>query len=202
MPDPTVDLYVWSSPRDIEADAAQALIDRWQAAGGDPSESPFEPSTDVWWFHRELTHDERGVEVLSDAVPTTSRTPVWLAPDPGPPARVVRIRLTPDRRDVAESVLGLAAKYDLVVFERGRIHRPLKELAAYASATFWPRGAIRAAVAGGIGLVMAVVAWLVGIPVVSWIIVVIGGFLFVMAVYTFVHEGRVALRTRRARDEG
>ena len=70
-------------------------------------------------------------------------------------------------------------------------------MAAYASATFWPAGAIQAAVAGGIGLVIAVVAWVVGIPVLSGIVVLIGGFMFVLAVYTFIHEGRKPVKARR-----
>ena len=76
-----------------------------------------------------------------------------------------------------------------------------RNLAEYASATFWPGGAIQAAVAGGIGLVIAVVAWFLGIPVLSGIAIVIGGFLFVMAVYTFIHEGRKAMKARRAGGE-
>ena len=74
-------------------------------------------------------------------------------------------------------------------------------MADYASATFWPAGAIQAAVAGGIGLVIAVVAWLVGIPVLSWILVIVGAFLFVGALYTFIHEGRKTLKARRTGGE-
>jgi hypothetical protein len=67
-------------------------------------------------------------------------------------------------------------------------------MAAHASATFWPAGAIQAAVAGGVGGVIAVVAWFLDIPLLSGILVVVGGFLVVMAVYTFIHEGRKAAR--------
>ena len=35
----TFDLYVWASPRDLDVDRAEALIEGWQAAGGDPSEA-------------------------------------------------------------------------------------------------------------------------------------------------------------------
>ena len=44
-------------------------------------------------------------------------------------------------------------------------------------------------------------AWFLGIPVLSGIAIVIGGFLFVMAVYTFVHEGRKAMKARRTGGE-
>ena len=51
------DLYAWKSPRDLDADAAAALVQRWHDEGADPAASPFEPSEDVGWFHRELTRD-------------------------------------------------------------------------------------------------------------------------------------------------
>ena len=200
----TFDLYAWTSPRDLDAERAEALIESWQEAGGDPSKSPFEPSSDVGWFYRELMKDMPGLEASSDAVPNPSSTPIWLSTTPEPPARLVRMRLSPDtQHDVVNSIFGLAAKYDLVLFDARsrRVHLPLEEMTAYASATFWPAGAIQAAVAGGIGLVIAVVAWIVGIPVLSWIAVIVGGFLFVGAVYTFIHEGRKTLGARRTRGE-
>ena len=196
------DLYAWKAPRDLDADGIDTLLQEWHAAGGDPAASPFEPSGDVGWFYLELTRDEPELGASSDALASTSKTPIWLGttPDP-PPARVVRIPLTDETRvEVLDSVYGLAAKYDLLLYDSRsrRIHQPLEEMAEYASATFWPGGAIQAAVAGGIGVIVAVVAWLVGIPVLSGIAMVIGGFLFVMAIYTFLHEGRKAMRARRA----
>lgn len=198
------DLYVWKSPRDLDADQAEALVQGWHEAGGDPAQSPFEPSTDVGWFYRELTKDAPGLDALSDAVPNPSRAPIWLATTDEAPARVVAMRLSPATAfDALELILGLATKYDLVLFDRRnrRVHLPLEAMADYASRTFWPAGAIQAAVAGAIGAVIAVVAWIVGIPVVSWILVLIGGFLVVGAVYTFVHEGRKALKARRSPDQ-
>ncbi|HET7702414.1 MAG TPA: hypothetical protein VFK35_03375 [Candidatus Limnocylindrales bacterium] len=199
--DPGFDLYVWQAPRDVDAEGAAALVDGWQANGGDPARSPFEPSTDVGWFHRELTGDIPGLDALSDAVPSGSRMPVWLATTDEPPARVVAIRLPDDDpRDALEVILGLATKYDLVLFDPGnrRVHRPLEALAAHATATFWPAGAIQAGVAGVVGAVIAVVAWLLAIPVIGWIAVIIGGFMVLMSVYTFIHEGRAALGRRRS----
>ena len=196
----TFDLYVWKSPRDLDADMAVALLESWQDLGGDPGQSPFEPSTDVGWFYRELMKDAPGLEASSDAVPNASTDPIWLEATPEPPARVVGMRLPPATpRDVLELIFGLATKYDLVLFDARsrRVHLPLEEMSAYASATFWPAGAIQAAVAGGAGGVIAVVAWFLGIPWISGILVLIGGFMFVMAVYTFIHEGRKAAKARR-----
>jgi hypothetical protein len=196
----TFDLYAWKSPRDLDADAAEALLDAWNESGGDPANSPFEPSSDVAWFYRELMKEEPELGASSDAVPNQSTVPIWLATTDEAPARVVRVPVsaaTP--RDTIDSIFGLAAKYDLVLYDTQsrRLHRPLDEMAAYASATFWPAGAIQAAVAGGVGLVIVIVAWLLGIPVLSGVAIVIGGFLFGMAVFTFIHEGRKTMKGRR-----
>ena len=138
--------------------------------GGDPSMSPFEPSTDVGWFYRELIKDAPGLEAISDAEPTRSSVPIWLATTTEPPARVVALRISPATPpDTLDAILGLAAKYDLVLFDaRSRkVHLPLEEMAEYGSATFWPAGAIQAGVAGGLGGLVAVVAWFLGIPILS-----------------------------------
>jgi hypothetical protein len=196
----TFDFYVWKSPRDLDADGAQVLVKRWQETGGDTRDSPFEPSTDVGWFYRELLKDLPGVEATSDIPPNRSATPIVLSATSEPPARVVGVRLSPSTPEAElESIFGLAAKYDLVVFETrsGRVHLPLEAMATHASRTFWPAGAIQAGVAGGIGGVIAVVAWFLGIPLLSGLLVLAGGFMFVMAGYTFIHQGRKAARARR-----
>jgi hypothetical protein len=199
------DLYVWQAPRDLDDEQAADLLDAWTEAGEDPAASPFEASTDVGWFHRELLKDVPGVHVLSDAVPSRSSTPIWLSATDEPPARLVAVRLARDTAlDVVESVVGLAAKYDLVVFNARtrRMHRPLDEIGAQASATFWPAGAIRAAVAGLVGALVAAPASFAGIPAVSGIVIVVGAFLALAAIYTFVHEGRAwMLRRGPQRDD-
>lgn len=93
----------------------------------------------------------------------------------------------------------LATKYDLMLFNphTRRIFVPFEEMAELASATFWPRGAIRAFVAGGIGAALFAIGWVLGIPVVSWIAELVGGFLVVLTVVTVAHEGRKLLGRRR-----
>jgi hypothetical protein len=192
-----VDLYVWAAPRDLDDERAAALIEAWEGRGGDPAESPFEPSVDTGWFARELRRDNPSLEIQTDAVPNPSRMPIVLSGTDEPPARVIAVRIPAGSHDDAhDDVFALAAKYDLLVFDAatGRLHAPLAELAADASATFWPAGAIQAAVAGGAGGIVAVGAWLLGIPVISGVVALVGGFMFVMAVVTFVVEGRKAVR--------
>jgi hypothetical protein len=44
---------------------------------------------------------------------------------------------------------------------------------------------------------MFVAGYLLGIPVVSWLLEIVGGFLVVLTVYTFIHEARKAMNARR-----
>jgi hypothetical protein len=196
----TFDFYIWKSPRDLDTDQTETLLKTWHEAGGDFAKSPFEPSTDVGWFYRELLKDLPRIEASSDIPPNRSTTPIVLSATSEPPARVVGLRLSPGAlRAELDVIFGLAAKYDLVVFDprNRRVHLPLEAMAAHASATFWPAGAIQAAAAGGIGGAIAVVAWFLGIPLLSGILILVGGFLFAGAIYTFIHEGRKAVSARR-----
>jgi hypothetical protein len=201
------DIYVWTAPRDLDTDAAAELITTWEAAGGDPAQSPFEPDSDVGWFHRELTRDLPWLQVKSDAVPSTSKLPIVLSPEPEPPARVISIRLprddVPALREALEEVYSLALKYDAFVYEpaRGVLHEPNREMAEYASATFWPNGAIRTVVAIVIGMTVAVGAWIVGIPLLSGGITLFAVAMVAIFVWTLIAEGRTALKRRGERPE-
>jgi hypothetical protein len=200
------DIYVWAAPRDLDADAAGDMVAAWEAAGGDPSQSPFEPSTDIGWFRRELGNAAPLLEVSSDAVPKASRLPIVLSTEDEPPARVIAIRLP--REDAAaahealEEIYSLAVKYDTVVYEpaRAAIHQPQREMAEYASATFWPRDAIRTVVAIVIGLGVGVLAWQLGVPLLSGGIALFALFMVAIFVVTLVSEGRKALA--RSNDSG
>jgi hypothetical protein len=195
------DLYVWATPRDLAPDAAAERVAAWEADGADPSSAPFEASDDVGWFYVELLKDKVDVDAVSDGVPDAGSRPIWLTTTPAAPARIVAMRLrATTTRDDLDTIHGLAAKYDLMLFEpRGRtLAAPLADMAEHASATFWPRGALQAFVAGSIGAVIVVISWILGIPIVSWIGILVGGFLVVGAIYTFVVEGRRLWRRRGA----
>ena len=194
------DIYVWSEPRGLDADAAESLVRTWQKAGGDPAASPFEPSTDVGWFYRELTKDLPEVDAVSDGERSTSSRPIWLATEPDQHARVVGINVPRDldlAHEVLDEVLSLAVKYDVVVYEpaRGLIRQPQAEMADYASATFWPSGAIRTAVAIVIGVAVAVGAWVAGVPLLSGLVVLFAAFMVAIFVFSLVVEARKALKS-------
>ena len=198
------DIYVWAAPRDLDADAAGELVAAWEAAGGDPAQAPFDPSGDIGWFHRELVKDLPWLDVTSDAIPNQSRLPIVLSPDNEPPARVIAIRLPRDdggaRREAVEEVYSLATKYDAIVYEpgRGAIHEPNREMAEYASATFWPGGAIRTVVALVISVAVAVIAWQVGAPLLSGAITLFALFMVGIFGFTLVAESRKGLARRKS----
>ena len=199
----TDDLYIWAGPHDIDAAAAAELVATWQAAGGVPRESPFEQSTNVGWFVRELHKEFPELVLETDAVPTITSTPVWMSGSNEPPARVVVIRNYQSvAAEMHQDVMSLATKYDLAVFypngPNGPVLQfPFRAMEEYASATFWPHGARQAAIAGVGGAILATVAWFIGIPVISGVLIVIGVFMAVLSVLTFVSEGRRAMARRR-----
>ena len=187
------DLYAWHAPRDLTAEQAAALVERWEAEGGDPAASPFEPSTDVAWFFRELVRDEPDVEIASDGVPLANNRPIFLQVDDPAPARIAAIRLgSSATREAASTIFSLAMKYDLALFEPNgpSLRFPLQAMSSHASATFWPRGAIRSVVAGVIGGALTVGAYALGIPIVSGVVMVVGVFLVVLTTVTLVAEAR------------
>jgi hypothetical protein len=190
------DLIVWAAPKDVDDEQARDLVARWLDAGGDPQSSPFESTTDIGWFYRELKQEHPDLDAVTDAKPTTTNRPVWLSGSDEPPARVVGIRLADDSRGVIETVLGLAVKYDLIVLDprSGRVTRPQQVMSDYASATFWPSGAIRSVVAAVIGVLLVVGGWVLGIPIVGWLLILVGAFLVVLSVVTLVAEGRKRIR--------
>ena len=199
------DIYVWAAPRDLSPEDAVERIEDWEAGGGDPAQAPFEPSSDTAGFYRELEHDMRdlpGFEIVADAEPHRGRGPVWLQTDPAPPAHIAALTLPRGSesalREVLNDVYGIATKFDLILLDasNGRLHEPMAEMGAYADATFWPSGAIRSAIAGGGGLVAAIAAYLIGIPIVSGLVMIVGLFMFALSVMVFAGYARKGRRAR------
>ena len=188
------DIYAWAAPRDLTPEAAADRIEEWEARGADPAQAPFEPSSDTAGFYREVEHDLRdlpGFEIVADAEPHRGRGPVWLQTDPAPPAHIAALTLPRGSesalREVLNDVYGTATKFDLILLDavNGRLHEPMAEMGAIADATFWPSGAIRAAIAGGGGLVAAIAAYLIGIPIISGLVMTVGLFMFLLTVVVF-----------------
>jgi hypothetical protein len=183
------DLYVWKGPIVRTGEAASALVARSQDAT-----SPFDPSADVVGFFRDLIAAYPPLEAFpeADLIDRTAKTHWSVSPEPSD--RFVEMHLqwgTPDK--VLDSITALARHHALVLFDpQGPdVHLP-DDPEEWPPFTFG--AAIRAFVAGLVGAVIAVVGWVVAIPLVSGIAIVVGGFLGVMAAYTFIAQGLRALR--------
>ena len=193
------DIYAWQAPRDLTPEEAADRIDAWEARGADPADAPFEASSDTAGFYRELEHDMRdlpGFEIVADAEPHRGRGPVWLQTEPAPPAHIAALTLPRGSesalREVLNDVYGTATKFDLILLDaaNGRLHEPMAEMGAYAERTFWPNGAIRTAIAGGGGLLAAIAAYVIGIPIISGLVMIVGLFMFLLSVSVFVTYAR------------
>jgi hypothetical protein len=183
------DLYVWKGPIVRTGEAASALVGRSLDAT-----SPFDPSADVVGFYRELIATYPPLEAFPEADLIAGTATTHWSVSPGPSDRFIEMHLqwgTPDK--VLDFITALARRHALVLFDpQGPdVHLP-------DDPEEWPpftlAAAIRALVAGLVGAVIAVVGWVVAIPLVSGIAIVVGGFLAVMAVYTFIAQCLRALR--------
>ena len=140
--------------------------------------SRFEPSPDLARFTDELT--ARFPDVADGGSGADGSG--WAAPLERSD-RLVVLHLSEDAPDaLLEAVPTLAWQHDLVLFDpraarvQAQRHIP--------PAPFPVRGLVRSVVAALVGLAIAVVAYLASIPLLSGLLVVVGGFVVVLALIT------------------
>jgi hypothetical protein len=155
----TIDLFVWKAPMAHDPVLAGILLqDHLDGA------SRFEPSPDLERFTDELTG--RFPDVVLE------RT-----------EGLVVVHLSEEAPDaLLEAVPTLAWQHDLVLFDpRADMVQAQRHI---PPAPFPRRGLVRAIVAAFVGLAIAVVAYLASIPLLSGVLIVIGGFIVVLALIT------------------
>ncbi len=186
----SMDLYLWKEPVTDDPDEAARLLEI-----GD--ESVFEASADVVTFFDEVMErfpppESFADEALADAAAPWADTPeasdrlVWLS-----------IRWSADDAHLDE-IVDLARKHDLVLYDpQGpSFHSPEIEQPAvpvHASAGEHLRGVLLTA----FGLVVAVGGWKLSIPVLSWVLVLAGGFVALVSGLLTVAVAYETLRSRR-----
>src|SRR5262245_17089329 len=208
------DLYVWKGPIVRNPEDAAALVDR-----SDDPESPFEPSLDVTNFYDELVEHFPPLESYEESALADRSVETWWSVSPERSDRFIELHLHwggPD--DLAEFIYQRARRHALVLYDpQGPdVHLPDDVLTRGGGPEGeWPpfrkRDAARAASAALIGLAiaivswklnvllgmeMAIVAWNLNVLIVSGVAIVVGLFLFVMAIATFIGEGWRAVRHR------
>jgi hypothetical protein len=181
----SMDLYVWKRPLVTDEDEATRLIEL-------DDESVFEPSADLERFYAELLERFPPPESFTDVELETAEIP-W-ADSPEGSDRLVWLSIRWSAKgEHLDAIVELAREYDLVLYDpQGpSFHSPadpgddepyVPTLGEYA------RGALLTC----IGVLLMVVAWKASIPVLSWIVIFVGGFVTLVAVFSL---GAVAHQT-------
>ena len=167
------DLYAWKRPLPSSEDEARGLIE------GD--ESAFEPSEDVVRFYDELLARYPILEWDGDEEPEGTTWGVTGERSD----RIVGLNFTWSvPGEVLDEVVALAQKFELVLYDpQGPDFHSPTELVVEPMRR--DPAVLRQALVGSlIGVAVLVVGLVLPVPVLDWILIVIGGFIVVMGIYS------------------
>lgn len=190
----SMDLFVWKAPVTDDPDEAKRLLDL-------DDESVFETSTELERFYAEVLERFPPPESFTSEELETSDTP-W-ADGPHGSDRLVwlSIRWSANGDDL-DAIVDLARAHGLVLYDpQGpSFHSPAPQ---YVDEPYVPSlgDYARVLLMTAVGLLLIALAWKASIPVLSWIVMFIGGFVTLVAVFLFgatVYESW-RLRAIRAR---
>ena len=189
-----MDLYVWKAPVTDDTDEALRLLEL-------DDESVFEPSAELERFYAELLERFPPPESFALDELATAATPWADGPDGSNRLVSLSIRWSANGDDL-DAIVDLARKHDLVLYDpQGpSFHSPAPE---HEDEPYVPSlgDYVRVLLMAGVGLLLIVLAWKASIPVLSWIVMFVGGFVAFVAVFLFgatVYESW-RLRAIRAR---
>ena len=181
-------LYAWKSPLVTDTDEAERLLSL-------EDDSVFEPSEDLTRFFEELTRRLPPPETFTEAELEAGATPWADGPEASDRLVSLSIRWGADDEDL-DVIVELARQYDLVLYDpQGpSFHSPGvdDETPDSPGAGEFVRGALLLA----IGVLGAVVAWKLSIPVLTWILVFVGGFVALVAAFSLAAITQQAWRAR------
>jgi hypothetical protein len=186
-------LIIWKAPVVDDEDEAKRLLADHHETG---DVSAFEPSADVARFLDELLALYPPLE-QPEALPAT-----WAA-TPTRSDRIVSIDYGWSASDeFLDDIERLARKHRLLLYDpQGpTITRPddLPDEPFVADV----REVARVALIGAGAIAAALLAWWVSITIVSWLVIIVAGFLAIMAVGTLVHYARERRRARQSAAAG
>ena len=186
-------LIVWKAPRVEDEDAAARLLRDYYATG---DEGAFEPSDDVVRFYDDLLALWPSLEDLAD-LEDADLPPSW-AESPERSNRVVSMEYRWSADAFLADIERLAREHGLVLYDpQGPVvvDPDEPEPQEYVPDT---REVLRVTALLVGSLAVAVGAWYASITVLSWIVIVVAGFLAVMAAYTLYVYATLALERRRS----
>ena len=181
-------LYAWKFPLVTDPDEATRLVAL-------EDETVFEPSPDVTRFFAELMERLPPPEAFTEEELDARATPWADSPEGSDRLVWLSIRWGADDEDL-DVIVELAREYDLVLYDpQGpSFHSPgVEDETPYSpTAGEFVRGVLLAA----FGVLVAVVAWRLSIPVLTWILVVVGGFVSLVATFSLVAIAQQAWQAR------
>ena len=184
-------LIVWKAPVVEDERDAKRLLDRYYETS---DASAFESSADVERFYEELIAlwPPRPYEEDDDDVPT------WASGEPEASSRLVCMDYSWSAPDaMLDDIQRLAKEHGLVLYDpQGPdVHLPNDR----PDEPYVPdaREILRVASIGVISVAVAVGAWYASVPILSWIVIVVAGFMALMAVLGLYGDARAALKRRR-----
>ena len=181
-------LIVWKAPIVEDEKAAARLLKAYFASGDD---SAFEASEDVTTFYDEIVAAYPVDNWAEDEIPT------W-AGAPHRSDRVVVVDYSWSAPDVfLDDIQRLARVHELVLYDpQGPdVHLPHEPPAQPYVPT--ARDTLRLARLGLVAVAVAVGAWYLSIPIVSWIVIGIAGLVVLASLLGLYGDAHAALQQRR-----
>jgi hypothetical protein len=181
-------LYAWKSPLVTDTDEARRLLDL-------EDESVFEPSEDVTRFFEVLMKRLPPPESFTDEQLAAGATPWADGVEASDRLVSLSIRWGADDDDL-DVIVDLAREHDLVLYDpQGpSFHSPeVEETSPYKPS---PGEFVRGALLLVVGTLGAVGAWKLSVPVLTWLLVFVGGFVALVAAVALVATAQQAWRAR------
>jgi hypothetical protein len=181
-------LIVWKAPLVEDEKAAARLLEDYYASG---EEAAFEPSGDVATFYDEI------VALYPVDRWAEDETPTW-ASAPHRSDRVVMLDYSWSAPDgFLDDIQRLAGAHELVLYDpQGPdVHLPNEPPAEPYVPT--AKDTLRVARMGLIAVAVAIGAWYLSIPILSWIVIGVAGVVALAAVLGLYGDAHAALRRRR-----
>ena len=181
-------LIVWKGPIVEDEQAAARLLKDYFASSGD---SAFEPSEDVTTFYDEIVAAYPVDSWAEDATPT------W-AGAPHRSDRVVMLEYSWSAPDAfLDEIQRLARIHELVLYDpQGPdVHLPNEPAAQPYVPT--ARDTLRLARLGLIAIAVALGAWYLSIPILSWIVIGLAGLVVLASLLGLYGDAHAARRHRR-----
>ena len=187
-------LYAWKRPVVDDPDEAKRLLAL-------DDETVFEPSSDVTSFFAELLDRFPPPESFTEDELETAEIPWGDSPEGSDRLVSLSIRWSANDEDL-DAIVELAHAHDLVLYDpQGpAFHSPAEEYEGMVVPHVPAVGEVlRCLLITAVGVLVVFVGWKASVPVLSWIVIFVGGFVTLVAVFLLAAISYAAVRARSIR---